>query len=134
MVLRGGDRQGTLLTLFDLHVAWAWIAIVGNALAGLWSLLAHWVPGLRSRALWWFTAAVEVAIFVQVGLGVAMVAGQGRSAAQFHMFYGFVALVTVGIVYSYRQQLERWRFLLYGLAGLFLMGLGLRAVTVGARP
>ncbi|MDP9420684.1 MAG: hypothetical protein M3P53_11145 [Actinomycetota bacterium] len=134
MVLRGGDRQGTLLILFDLHVASAWIVIVGNALTGLWALGAHWAPSLRTRALWWFTAAVEVAIFVQVGFGVAMVAGQGRAAAQFHMFYGFVALVTVGIIYSYRQQLERWRFLLYGFGGLFLMGLGLRAVTIGARP
>ncbi|HSH22893.1 MAG TPA: hypothetical protein VK975_02420 [Acidimicrobiales bacterium] len=89
---------------------------------------------LRTRALWWFTAAVQVAVFAQVALGVAMVAGEGRPAAQFHMFYGFVALVTIGIIYSYRQQLERWRYLLYGLGGLFLMGLGLRALTIGARP
>ncbi len=122
-----------LLILFDLHVALAWIVIVGNALAGLWALAAHRVPSLRTRALWWFTGAVELAMFVQVGFGVAMIAAQGRSAAQFHMFYGFVALVTVGIIYSYRQQLERWQFLLYGFGGLFLMGLGLRAVTIGAR-
>lgn len=127
---------GTLavLTLRSLHVAGAWVAIIGNAAAGLWALGAHWWPWLRTRALWRFTAAVEAAIFVQVGFGVAMVAGQNRPAAQFHMFYGFVALVAVGIIYSYRQQLERWRYLLYGLGGLFLMGLGLRALTIGSRP
>jgi hypothetical protein len=134
VVLRGGLGQGRQLTLLDLHVAGAWIVIAGNALAGLWSLGAHWLVPLRTRALWWFTAVVEVAVFGQVALGVAMVAGEGRPAAQFHMFYGFVALVTIGIIYSYRQQLERWRYLLYGLGGLFLMGLGLRALTIGARP
>ena len=130
------EEAGTLalLTLYDLHVAGAWVVVVGNALAGLWAMGAHWWPWLRTRGLWPFTAAVEVALFVQVGVGVAMVAGQGRPAAQFHMFYGFVALVTVGIINSYRQQLERWRYLLYGLGGLFLMGLGLRALAIGARP
>ncbi len=120
------------MILSDLHVVGAWIVIAGNAVAGLWALAAHWCTQLRIRALWWFTAVVEVAIFVQVILGVAMVAGEGRQAEQFHMFYGFVALVTVGIIYSYRQQLERWRYLLYGLGGLFLMGLGIRALLIRA--
>jgi hypothetical protein len=48
------------------------------------------------------------------------------------MFYGFVAILTVGIIYSYRAQLARHRYLLYGLGGLFLMGLGIRAMIVGA--
>ena len=76
---------------------------------------------------------VEVAIFVQVAMGVALVSGQGIEAPQFHMFYGFVAIITVGIIYSYRQQLMKHRFLLYGFGGLFLMGLGIRAMLVGAR-
>ena len=112
----------------DFHVGSAWIVIIGNGLAGLWALGAHRVPSLRLRALWWFTAVVEVAIFVQVGLGVAMVAGQGIEVPQFHMFYGFVAIIAVGIVYSYRQQLRHRLYLLYGFGGLFVMGLGIRAL------
>jgi hypothetical protein len=49
------------------------------------------------------------------------------------MFYGFVALITVGIVYSYRQQMAQWKYLLYGLGGLFLMGLALRAISIPGR-
>ena len=105
--------------------------IVGNGLAGLWALSAQWVRGLRTRALWWFTALVEVAVFVQVGTGVGMVSGQKRPVDEFHMFYGFVAIVAVAILYSYRQQLRRRQHLLYGLGGLFVMGLGIRAVLVG---
>ena len=100
-------------------------------MAGLWALGAHFWPGLRSRALWWFTLAVEVAIFVQVGLGVASMQVEGYEPKQFHMFYGFVALVAVGILYSYRAQLRQRLYLLYGFGGLFLMGLGIRAMLVG---
>ena len=105
--------------------------IVGNGLAGLWALGAHWVEGLRTRALWWFTVVVEVAVFVQVALGVGLVSGQKRQVDQFHMFYGFVAIIAVGILYSYRQQLRHRQYLLYGLGGLFVMGLSIRALTVG---
>ncbi len=104
--------------------------VVGNGMAGAWALAAHRVGALRGRALWWFTALVQVAIAVQVTMGVGMVAGQGIDPPQFHLFYGFVALITVGIVYSYRQSLRPHRHLLYGFAGLFLMGLGIRAMLV----
>lgn len=69
---------------------------------------------------------------MQVGLGVAVQSVDGIEPAQFHMFYGFVAIIAVGIIYSYRQQMERHRYLLYGGGGLFLMGLGIRAMLVGA--
>jgi hypothetical protein len=69
-----------------------------------------------------------VAIFVQVGLGVGLVSGQHRKVPQFHMFYGFVAIIAVGILYSYRQQLRQRLYLLYGFGGLFMMGLGIRAL------
>jgi hypothetical protein len=118
--------------LRDVHESFSWFVVVGNGLAGLWALGAHWVEALRTRALWWFTALAELTIFVQVGLGVGMVSGQGYEPPQFHMFYGFVAIITVGIIYSYRAQMQPWRYLLYGLGGLFLMGLGIRAMLVGA--
>ena len=81
--------------------------------------------------MWWATAAAELAIVVQAILGVLLVTTEDREAPQFHMFYGFVALASVGIIYSYRQQLAAHRYLLYGLGGLFLMGLGIRAMVIG---
>lgn len=130
---RGGLTLPTLLlgTLGELHAGWAWVVIIGNGLAGLWALGAHRLWSLRTRALWWFTVFAELAVFVQVGLGVGMVAGQGIEAPQFHMFYGFVAIISVGILYSYRQQLRHRVYLLYGFGGLFVMGLGIRALLVG---
>jgi hypothetical protein len=119
-----------LASLLDIHRTWAWVVIIGNGLAGLWAGGAHWLIALRTRALWWFTVAVELAVFVQVGLGVGMVSGQKLQAPKFHMFYGFVAIIAVGILYSYRQQMKQHLYLLYGGGGLFLMGLGIRAMLV----
>jgi hypothetical protein len=67
---------------------------------------------------------------VQVVLGVIMVAGRETRNLQFHMFYGFIMLAAVGIIYSYRQQLRDRIYLLYGFGGLFIMGLGIRALQV----
>jgi hypothetical protein len=121
------------LLLADLHTIGAWVVVIGNGLAGIWSLAAHWLERLRRPALWWFTASVQVAVFVEVALGVGLVGVEDIEAPQFHMFYGFIALVAIGIIYSYRQQLRAQTYLLYGCGGLFLMGLGIRAMVIGPR-
>lgn len=120
------------MSLHDLHAGWAWVVIVANGVVGAWALGAHRWPPLRHPSLWWSTIAAEAAIFVQVALGVALVAGQGVEVDNFHAFYGFVAAITVGLIYSYKAQVDPWRYLLYGFGGLFLMGLAIRAFTLPA--
>lgn len=116
--------------LVDLHVMWAWVVIIGNGMAGVWSLFALRIPALRTRALWWFTATVQIAIVIQVILGVVLTSARGLQVQQFHMFYGFVAIIAGAIMYSYRHAMAHRIYLLYGLGGLFLMGLGIRAMLV----
>lgn len=118
-------------TALDVHEALAWVVVVGNGLAGVWALAAHRVEAARRRELWWYVAAVQILIFVQVGFGVAVVAGSDTEAPEFHMFYGFVALMAVGIIYSYRHQLAQYRYLLYGGGSLFITGLAIRAMLIG---
>lgn len=115
----------------DLHVAWAWVVIVGNAVAGAWALGAHRYQVLRVRQLWWVTAGAQLAVFVQVVIGVVLIQGRDTEPFQFHMLYGFTAAFTAAIIYSYRAQLRDHLYLLYGLGGLFLMGLCIRALEVG---
>ncbi|MET0727373.1 MAG: hypothetical protein ABWZ76_03645 [Acidimicrobiales bacterium] len=122
------------MSLRDLHASFAWVVVATNALVGSWALAAHHRPELRVRALWPATIVAEMTIFLEVALGVGLVAGQDFEVAQMHAFYGFIAIATVGIIYSYRQQLVPHRHLLYGLGGLFLMGLALRALTVSPVP
>ena len=105
--------------------------IIGNGLAGVWATTASRVAALRTRALWWFVVVVQVSVFVQAALGVALLTAQDRKAQQFHMFYGFVAMFAVAILYGYRSQMRHRLYLLYGLGSLFVMGLGIRAILVG---
>jgi hypothetical protein len=117
-------------SFLHLHQSWAWVVIISNGLAGLWSLGAHWLTALRTRALWWFTGAAQVTVFIQVILGVTLVSKYKLVFPKFHAFYGFVAIIAVAIIYSYRFQLRHRLYLLYGLGGLFVMGLGIRAMLV----
>ena len=116
--------------MLDVHEAFAWFVVVSNAVVGLWALGAHWLEPLRVRALWWCTVVAEVSIFVQVALGVAVQNTEDIEPPQMHTFYGFVAIIAVGLIYSYRQQVKPYRYLLYGGGGLFLMGLGIRAMVL----
>ena len=59
---------------------------------------------------------------------LGLVVSKDYSAPRFHMFYGFLAFITVGLAYQYRTQMRGRAEMLYGLVGLFLMGLGIRAV------
>ena len=119
------------VALRDFHENFAWFVIIGNALAGAWALTANWLPQMRTRALWWFVAIAELTVFVQVTIGVILVNKYKFKFPKFHAFYGFVAIITVALLYAYRQQLRPHMYLLYGGGGLFLMGLGIRAVLTG---
>jgi predicted transporter len=122
------------VSLRDLHADFAWVVVGTNAAVGGWALAAHWLHRLRSPLLWWATIVAELTIVLQVVLGVALVTVDDQDVAQFHAFYGFVALAAIGIVYSYRHQLREHLYVLYGLGGLFLMGLALRAITISPVP
>lgn len=118
-------------SLLEFHTSWTWIVIISNGLAGVWALSAHKVTQLRTRALWWFTGLAQITIFAQVAFGVILVNKQKLEFPAFHAFYGFVAIIAVAIIYSYRFQMKSKMYLLYGGGGLFLMGLGIRAMLVG---
>ena len=117
-----------------VHDWFSWVVIFSNALVGLWALFAHRRPSLRSVTLWAATAAAQITVFVQAGLGTWLMVREGRDAPELHALYGFSALVAVGIAYSYRQHLRSHLYVLYGCTGLFLMGLGIRAVILDSVP
>jgi hypothetical protein len=118
-------------TLFDIHKYFGYVGIVLNALVGLYALAAWRWKRLRGRPLWIATLVAEVTILLQVLIGTIMVAGDEgyrKVVPRFHMFYGFLIFVTIGLLYQYRSQMKGRQELLYGLGGLFIMGLGIRAV------
>lgn len=118
------------LTTRNIHEGWSWVVIIGNGLAGLWALAANWWEPLRTRALWWFIGLVQFTVFVQVALGALLVSRYKVPLPEFHAFYGFVGIIAIAIIYSYRFQMKHRLYLLYGLGSLFVMGLGIRAMLI----
>jgi 4-hydroxybenzoate polyprenyltransferase len=114
-------------SLRDFHATFAYVVIVANGLVGIAALIAWRVERLRGRWLWIAILVAEVGILVQVVIGVILQSSKDFKAPDFHIFYGFLAFLTVGLAYQYRHQMRGRREMLYGLAGLFLMGLGIRA-------
>jgi hypothetical protein len=118
-------------TVFEIHKTLGWYVIALNALAGLYALAAWRFKQLRGRPLWIATIVAEGAILLQVLLGTIMVAGDEgyrKVVPRFHMFYGFLIFITIGLLFQYRSQMKGRVELLYGLGGLFIMGLGIRAI------
>ena len=120
------------MTLLDVHEAWAWFVVIGNGLAGLWALAAHRWAALRSRALWWFVGVAEVSIFVQVGLGVALVGAEDLEPPSSTCSTASSPSSPSASSTATGRSWPGHRYLLYGLGSLFLMGLGIRAMLVGA--
>ncbi|MBX3314912.1 MAG: hypothetical protein KF906_11380 [Actinobacteria bacterium] len=114
----------------EVHRAFAWFVVVANGLVGAWALAADRWEQLRRPVLWQATWVAHGSIFVQVALGVWSAQGIESDHLQMHMFYGFIAAFSVAIIFSYRSQLAEHRYKLYGFGGLFLMGLGIRAMVL----
>jgi hypothetical protein len=120
-------------TIFDIHEQFGYVALVVNGIAGLYALAAWRWRRLRGRPVWIVTLVAEIAILVQILFGVVLVVGDDVYAEvvpRFHMFYGFLVFITVGLLYQYRNSMRGngRRELLYGLGGLFIMGLAIRAI------
>jgi len=122
------------VTLVEIHVNTAWVVVGLNLVAAIWAFTAHKVEAARGRPFWIATGVAQVSVFVQVLLGVIAMQSETVQASDTHNFYGFLTIIAVAIIYSYRQQIIEWQYLLYGFGGLFLVGLGLRAIflTTGA--
>jgi len=119
-----------LATTRDMHENWAWVVVISNGLVGLWAIAANWLTPLRTRALWWSIGAAELTVFVQAVLGAVMVGRYKVPLPEFHAFYGFVAIVAIAIIYSYRIQMRHRLYFLYGFGSLFVMGLGIRSMLL----
>jgi len=118
-------------TLFNIHKSFGYVAIGLNALAGLYALAAWRWKSRRGRPLWIATIVAEAAILLQVLMGTILVAGDEtyrKAVPRLHLFYGFLIFITIGLLYQYRHQMKGRQELLYGLGGLFIMGLGIRAI------
>ena len=105
--------------LHSFHEVWGYVAIVANALAGLLILVAYRVRKFSGRPVWAVTIGAEIAMLIQVLTGAILVSTDYRTVPRFHMFYGYVAFITIGMAFCYRRSLRDKKEFWYGLVGLF---------------
>ena len=114
------------------HEVIEWLMVLLNGTAGVWSLLAHRNKLLRISVLSWVTAIAQIMVLAHLFSGVALASSEDLEVPKFHLLYWSAAALSVGVIYGYRNQLDNKRYLLYGFAGLFLMGLGIRSMLLGS--
>lgn len=119
--------------LLRFHHDMAYAAIAVNFGAGIWMLLSlkfkHW-----KRYKYFYTPVYAgwLAICVQGFLGISLYMS-GYEVDQekgFHYFYGFIAMMTAAILYSYTKTLGSKKILIYGISSLFLAGIGTRSALL----
>jgi len=113
----------------SFHSVWGWVVVGVDLAAGIYGI---GLAVLRKSPGVVFHSAMAVAIsvsVVQVAAGL-MLYGAGERPGGFHLFYGVLMLVAVSFVYVYRSEMNKKNpALRWGLFALFLMGLGLRAIS-----
>ncbi len=112
-----------------VHWILAWVVVVTTGFTGVWATVGHWRTEIRSDLLVPAIYASWVLTVLEVTIGV-VVLQSGVEADDLHYFYGFLAMASIAIIYSYRQQIPQWEYLLLGGGNLFIMGLALRAFSL----
>ena len=86
---------------------------------------------LRGTPLWVAVIAGQLLTFVQAIIGVVLTSRYDYELDDMHALYGFSAIITIGILYSYRTSpfMKGKELLLYGFGCLFIMGLGIETCT-----
>jgi hypothetical protein len=110
------------------HEFTGYLLIGMNAAAGVACLAAYRWPRLRGRWLWALVIVAQTLVFVQATTGTILARRTNVQLGDLHALYGFSAIVAVMIMYGYRTSpfLKGKELVLYGLGGLFVMGLGIR--------
>ena len=110
-------RTGLLITIF----------------IGVWGLFAYFRK-LPSSGSFRATLVLTEALFIVQGLvGVLMFANGRRPHDNLHWLYGVLLVIVLPLAMTYVSGRDpRREPLVYGIAGLFMAGLSIRALTTGA--
>jgi drug/metabolite transporter (DMT)-like permease len=109
------------------HANWAYAVVVVNFAAAGWGLLRTRRRPSQARAFWWLAVAGQLAVGVQVILGVAL--HQRTPAPGRHMFYGFVLAIAAVLAHAFRGPDPKRNVIIFSAIALFLGAVGIRTMT-----
>ncbi|HXN02250.1 MAG TPA: hypothetical protein VN973_10230 [Candidatus Dormibacteraeota bacterium] len=104
-----------------------------TAFIGLWGLVTYFRKQPSSGSFRATLVLTEALFIIQGLVGVLMFANGRRPHDNLHWLYGVLLVIVLPIAMSYVSGREpRREPLVYGIAGLFMAGLSIRAFTTGA--
>jgi hypothetical protein len=115
-----------------LHQGFANVVLLYSLFMGLWGLVL-WARG-RPPSGGYLGALIlaEGVATLQALIGLALLVLGYRPHEALHYLYGVLAVVTLPSAYAYGNRAsERRDSLIFGLAGLFLVGIAIRAFGTG---
>jgi heme A synthase len=120
-----------MTAVLALHQQLANAVVLYFAALGLWGLFL----AITKRP---FDSAYRGALVIggllgvaQAVIGLTLVVSGLRPRDDLHYLYGLSVIVALPLVHQYISTRRFSRVLAYGLASLFIMGLGIRAITTG---
>ena len=119
-----------LLTIREVHTAFAFVVIFSNALAALLAFVVNKTEVYGGRPFWLYIALAQTTVFIQAILGVALQSDENLPPRDFHYLYGFSMIVFVALLFfllflrvcllwsrsgrmdhdmTYHQMSEKWK-------------------------
>jgi hypothetical protein len=119
-----------LSAVLGLHRGLFFAGLVVTLIVGVWGLVSYFrrlPPGASFNS----ALLVTEALFVIQGLvGATLFLGGRRPHDPLHWLYGILLVIVIPIAATYTTgRDERRQSLVYGIAGLFMAGLAIRALT-----
>ena len=118
------------MALLQFHAALGNAVLLFSLAIGLYGLFIY----LRKRTItpsFWGTLAIgELLYLAQVAVGLLLVIQGDRPGRSVHILYGILPVITLPAAYAFTNGRDDHRAaFMYGLIGLFLAGVSLRAIT-----
>ncbi len=112
-----------------IHRAVGWYVVGAMAVLGTWAVVLAILKLPPGRVYWVAFGLGVTGVLAQVGMGTWALSVDGVDPGNQHVFYGIVSVFTLAFAYIYRLQLAKRPALSYAILCLFLMGLGMRAIS-----
>ena len=113
-----------------IHQRIAYASMLYMLVVGIWGLVGYLRKDSVKPSYLGALLVGQGLVVAQVLLGGLMLGGGLAPGNPMHYLYGFTALISLPLAYSYNQgRSDRRALLVYAIVALFVFGAGVRATT-----
>lgn len=120
--------------MVTVHKDIGYVIVGGWGLFFLWGLVSFLIKREPNRWFWGLLAGLQAILIVQLGVGLTLLALGHHLPSALHFFYGsvfpgIVLVIAHVVARGLEEKSDAWK--VFAVAGFFLFGLTLRALTTG---